>query len=150
MDLAGVGRFLALTKNDAVNAMATAQFTHLFGRQNVYRLLPGDVDKGSRSKVGDVSKGRELFEESWGETRFQTAYENGFRPKLTLITDEFTFDDFESEYGDQVLVLFVIEENKTLHINTADYELEPKTGQSVIAMVKIDESKTQSAPQPTV
>ena len=147
VDLAGVGRFLALTKNDAVNAMATAQFTHLFGRQNVYRLLPGDADKGARSKVGDVSKGRELFEESWGETRFQVAYENGFRPKLTRITDEFTFSDFESEYGDQVLVLFVIEENMTLHINTADYELEPQTGQSVIAMVKIDESPTQSAPQ---
>ena len=149
VDLAGVGRFLALTKNDAVNAMATAQFTHLFGRQNVYRLLPEDVDKGARSKVGDVSKGRELFEESWGETRFQSAYENGFRPKLTRISDEFTFDDFETEYGDQVVVLFVIEENMTLHINTADYELEPKTGQSVIAMVKLDESKTQSAPLPT-
>ena len=129
--------------------MATAQFTHLFGRQNVYRLLPGDADKGERAKVGDVSKGRELFEDSWGETRFQAAYENGFRPKLTRITDEFTFNDFESEYGDQVLVLFVIEENMTLHINTADYELEPQTGQSVIAMVKLDESPTQSAPLAT-
>ena len=147
VDMAGVGRFLALTKNDAVNAMAAAQFTHLFGRQNVYRLSPGDTDKGARSKVGDVSKGRELFEDSWGESRFQVAYEEGFRPKLTHITDEFTFQDFESEYGDQVVVLFVIEENKTLHINTADYELEPQTGQSVLAMVKIDESKTQSAPQ---
>lgn len=139
IDLAGVGRFLALTKNDAVNAMAAIDFSHLFGSQNVYRLLPSDADKGHRSKVGEVSKGRELFQEEWGEERFQLAYYQGSRPKLTRISEEFTFDDFECKYGDQVLVLFVVDENGLLHINTADYELEPKPGQSVIAMVKLDE-----------
>lgn len=138
IDFAGIGRFLALTKNDAVNAMAAAEFSHLFGSQNVYRLLPGDADKGERSKVGEVARGRELFEESWGEKRFQIAYENGFRPKLTRITEEFTFEDFEAEYGDEVLVLFVIEDSGVLHVNTADYELEPRTGQSVIALVKAE------------
>jgi CPA1 family monovalent cation:H+ antiporter len=136
IDLAGVGRFLALTKNDAVNAMAAAEFSHLFGSQNVYRLLPSDADKGERSKVGEVARGRELFAEEWGEARFRIAYENGFRPKSTRISEEFTFEDFEAEYGDEVLVLFVIEDSGILHINTADYELEPRIGQSVIALVK--------------
>ncbi len=136
INLAGVGRFLALTKNDAVNAMAAAEFSHLFGSQNVYRLLPGDAKKGERSKVGEVARGRELFAEEWAEERFQQAYEAGFRPKLTRITEEFTFENFESEYGDEVLVLFVMEDSGILHINTADYELKPKKGQSVIAMVK--------------
>jgi len=140
IDLAGVGRFLALTKNDAVNAMAAIDFSHLFGSQNVYRLLPSDANKGHRSKVGEVSKGRELFQEEWGEERFQLAYYQGARPKLTRISEEFTFDDFECKYGEQVLVLFVVDENGLLHINTADYELEPKPGQSVIAMVKLDEA----------
>ncbi len=138
IDLAGIGRFLAITKNDAVNAMAAADFSHLFGSQNVYRLLPADADKGNRSKVGEVAKGRELFQEEWGEDRFQEAYQNGFRPKLTKISEAFTFHDFETKYGDQVLVLFVVDSNGLLHINTADYDLEPTPGQSVIAMVKLD------------
>ncbi len=138
VNLAGVGRFLALTKNDAVNAMAAAEFSHLFGSQNVYRLLPGDLGKGSRSKVGEVSRGRELFAEEWAEERFEAAYESGFRPKLTRISEEFTFEDFSCKYGDEVLVLFVIEPNGLLHINTADYELEPRVGQSVIALVKAE------------
>ena len=142
VDMAGVGRFLALTKNDAVNAMAAVDFSHLFGSQNVYRLLPADVGKGNRSKVGEVAKGRELFQEEWGEERFQTAYQNGFRPKLTKISEEFTFDDFETKYGDQVLVLFVVDNNGLLHINTADYDLEPTPGQSVIALVKLDEKSS--------
>jgi CPA1 family monovalent cation:H+ antiporter len=136
IDLAGVGRFLALTRNDAVNAMAANDFSHLFGSQNVYRLLPADVDKGNRAKVGEVSKGRELFAEEWGEERFQIAYEEGFRPKLTRISEEFGFEEFEAKYGDQMLVLFVVEDSGKLHINTADYELEPRPGQSVIALVK--------------
>ena len=80
-----------------------------------------------------------MFQEEWGEERFQTAYQNGFRPKLTKISEEFTFDDFEAKYGDQVLVLFVVDNHGLLHINTADYDLEPTTGQSVIALVKLDE-----------
>ena len=143
VNLAGIGRFLALTKNDAVNAMAASDFSHLFGSQNVYRLLPSDVDKGHRSKVGEVSKGRELFHEEWAEERFQLAYQQGFRPKLTGISEEFTFADFESKYGDEVLVLFVVDENDMLHINTAEYELEPKPGQSVIALVQLDDSTAE-------
>ena len=145
VNLAGVGRFLALTKNDAVNAMAAIDFSHLFGSQNVYRLLPSDAGKGHRSKVGEVSKGRELFQDDWGEERFQLAYYQGFRPKLTGISEEFTFEDFEAKYGDKVLVLFVVDENRLLHINTAEYELEPKPGQSVIAMVKVDEAVATEA-----
>jgi hypothetical protein len=100
------------------------------------------LGKGSRSKVGEVSRGRELFAEEWAEERFQTAYESGFRPKLTRISEEFTFEDFEAKYGDQVLVLFVLENNGLLHINTADYELEPRVGQSVIALVKLEDVST--------
>jgi CPA1 family monovalent cation:H+ antiporter len=138
VNLAGVGRFLALTKNDAVNAMAAAQFSHLFGSQNVYRLLPADSGKGARSKVGEVARGRELFAEEWAEDRFQAAYELGFRPKLTRISEEFTFEDFEAKYGEQILVLFVMDANGLLHINTADYELEPEVGQSVVALVRTE------------
>ncbi len=141
INLAGIGRFLALTKNDAVNAMAAADFSHVFGSKNVYRLLPGDLEKGARSKVGEVARGRELFDETWGAERLRTAYENGFRPKLTNITAEFTFEDFASKYGDQMLVLFVMEDNGTLLINTADSQLKPKPGQAVIAMVKSDDSE---------
>ncbi len=136
VDLAGIGKFLALTKNDAVNAMAAAEFSHVFGSQNVYRLLAKDAKKGERAKLGDVSKGRELFAEAWSEQRLQKVYENGYRPKLTNITDEFTFEDFLHEHGEDVMVLMVIDKSKIITINTADHELQPKSGQSFIALVQ--------------
>ncbi len=138
IDLAGVGRFMALTKNDAVNAMAVAEFSHFFGSQNVYRLLPRDADKGSRAKVGEVAKGRELFTEHWGEERFEAAYAEGFRPKLTRISKEFTFEDFKAQHGEEVIVIFVIDKNGMVNINTTDIKLEPLSEQSVISFVKTD------------
>lgn len=136
VDLAGVGKFLALTKNDAVNAMAAAEFSHVFGSQNVYRLPAKDAKKGERAKIGEVSKGRELFADAWSEDRLQKVYENGYRPKLTSISDEFTFEDFVHEHGEDVMVLLVIDKSKIVTVNTADHELEPKSGQDVIALVQ--------------
>ena len=144
IDMAGIGRFLALTKNDAVNAMAAAEFSHFFGSQNVYRLLPSDVDKGSRAKVGEVSKGRMLFADTWGEEKFEEAYEQGYRPKLTRISAEFTFEDFKARHGDGVVVILVIDKNGLVHINTADFDLEPSAEQAVVALVKTDTTHGKS------
>ena len=118
--------------------MAAAEFSHFFGSQNVYRLLPSDVDKGSRAKVGEVSKGRELFAETWGEDKFEEAYAQGFRPKLTRISEEFTFEDFKAQHGEGVVVILVIDKNGLVHINTADFDLEPSAEQSVVALVKTE------------
>ena len=138
IDMAGIGRFLALTKNDAVNAMAVAEFSHFFGSQNVYRLPPGDVGKGARAKVGVVSKGRLLFADNWDEERLEEAYNHGFRPKLTRISAEFTFEDFKAKHGQEVIVILVIDKNGMIQINTTDVDLKPSADQSVIAMVKTE------------
>jgi len=136
IDLAGIGRMFALTKNDAVNAIAAKEFAHLFGSKNVYRLKPRDAERGERSKVGHVTKGRELFSDDWSEERLQQAYRSGFRPKLTRISEEFTYEDFKEKHGEDVVVLMVIDKNGVITVNTADFDLEPTTDQSVLALVQ--------------
>lgn len=49
LDLRGIGRLLAFTSNDEVNALATARFTRVFGRREVFQLTP------SRRRTGDPS-----------------------------------------------------------------------------------------------
>ncbi len=41
LDLRGIGRLLAFTSNDEVNALATARFARVFGRREVFQLTPG-------------------------------------------------------------------------------------------------------------
>jgi len=146
VDLAGIGRLFALTKNDAVNVMAAKEYSHLFGSKNVYRLSPADSGKGERAKVGQSAKGRELFCNDWSERRLQAAYAEGYRAKTTRITDEFTFAEFKYRNGDEVVVLMVIDKNGVIQINTVGQNLEPVSGQSLIALVPSNAPPAETAP----
>jgi len=42
LDLRGIGRILALTSNDEVNALASTRFARVFGRRETFQLAPGE------------------------------------------------------------------------------------------------------------
>jgi hypothetical protein len=46
LDLRGIGRILALTPNDEVNALATTRFARVFGRRETFQLAPAPSRKG--------------------------------------------------------------------------------------------------------
>jgi|TARA_R110002110_G_scaffold93887_1_gene243916 NhaP-type Na+/H+ or K+/H+ antiporter len=46
LDLRGIGRLMAFTSNDEVNALATARFAREFGRREVFQLSPGKRRSG--------------------------------------------------------------------------------------------------------
>jgi len=55
LDLRGIGRLLAFTSNDEVNALATARFARTFGRREVFQLMP------SKRRSGDSSVPKEYL-----------------------------------------------------------------------------------------
>ena len=57
LDLRGIGRLLACTSNDEVNALATARFSRVFGRREVFQLAPGKRRAGD-SAVPEEHLGR--------------------------------------------------------------------------------------------
>ena len=144
-DLSGIGRMMALTGNDEVNALAVREYAHLFGRQHVYQLPPNDRSSGRRASLADQHHGRQLFGEEWNEETIWNAYHAGHQIKATGLTEEFGFDDFTQRYRD-VKVLLVVESSKFLRIDTSDKPLTPSAGQTVIALVgpEVDEPESLS------
>jgi hypothetical protein len=57
LDLRGIGRLLAFTSNDEVNALSTGHFARVFGRREVFQLAPGKRRSG-QSAVPDEYLGR--------------------------------------------------------------------------------------------
>lgn len=57
LDLRGIGRLLAITSNDEVNALSTGRFARVFGRREVFQLAPGKRRSG-QSAVPDEYLGR--------------------------------------------------------------------------------------------
>ena len=101
----------------------------------VKQLLKNQHGKNRTNRIDDDPF---PFDETWGEDKFEEAYAQGFRPKLTRISEEFTFEDFKAQHGEGVVVILVIDKNGLVHINTADFDLEPSAEQSVVALVKTE------------
>lgn len=140
LDLAEIGRLLAMTPNDQVNALAAMEFTEHFGRASVYQLASPAPSSERQEQVSQHRRGRTLFAENVTYERLAARFAEGHRVKKTLLTSDFTLEDFRERYPAAIL-LFLVEDNKTLRVMAADDELVPKAGQKLIALVHVPEEE---------
>jgi hypothetical protein len=136
IDFGDLGRLLAMTSNDEVNALATMEFTEQFGRAEVYQLVPREPPGGRHERVPAHRRGRLLFHKNATFEYLEQRFRAGHQIKKTMISDDFTFKHFVERYGDTAVVLMVIDGNGRITINTTDQNLQPKPGQKVIALVE--------------
>ncbi len=134
-DLGGIGRLLAMTPNDEVNALAAREFVHQFGRANVYQLVPWESGEGRRQSMSLHMRGRQLFDGKLNYHELARRMRQGAQIKRTRLTEEFEYDDFVAEHGSEAVPLFLIGESKTLTVCTADRKQQPRAGQTVIALI---------------
>jgi NhaP-type Na+/H+ or K+/H+ antiporter len=138
LDLSGIGRLLAMTPNDEVNAMSARELAHVFGRANVYQL-PNSSGDSARRALPQHLLGRTLFGKDMTYSRIEDRFEHGAVIKKTKLSIEFTWQDFRRRYGPTAVLLFVLTEKSTLSICTADQAIEPKAGQTVVALVDLND-----------
>ncbi|MBN1591410.1 MAG: cation:proton antiporter [Pirellulales bacterium] len=135
MDLGGMGRFLAMTPNNEVNSLATRWFATVFDRASIYQLaLPRP--QGARAETAPRHlPGRLLFDASATYGALQSRLAWGAVITKTRLTEKFDYEAFQELHGQQALPLFVVRENGTLAICTAEDQLVPKSGETVISIV---------------
>ena len=134
MDLAGIGRMLAVTPNEDLNRLATLEFSQDFGRAEVYELAPWGSQSARREPTSHL-QARTLFADDASYGALAARIARGQVVKRTRLSDTFTFDDFKQTYGETALVLFVKTETGELQVQTPEKELEPLAGSTVIAFV---------------
>lgn len=134
MDLGGIGRLLAVTPNEEINALAVREMAHVFGRRNVYQISPDGAGSGRRS-VGGHLRGRLLFQGGLGSARLAQMLIEGFVIKKTTLSDEFDYEDFRRMHTDAAVVLFVIDDKKNLQVCAADKAVSPESGDTLLALV---------------
>ena len=99
-------------------------------------MTPWDEGSGKRTSISEHLRGRLLFDETLNHDALVSRFVRGFQVKTTKLTDEFTYKDFRARYGDTAIVLFVIDEAKKLEICSLEAPVDPKAGQSMIALVE--------------
>lgn len=137
LDLAGIGRFMAMTPNDEVNSMALRECKTLFESSRLYQLTFKSKNTSGRRGLTKNLMGRELFGEGFTYTKLREMHEAGATMKSTKLSESFTFENFMSKYGDQAVVMCVVNQDGSLQVNTIDSPLIPSAGQTLVAMVNV-------------
>lgn len=135
LDVSGVGRLLAMTPNDEVNAMAAMDFAPDFGRAEVYQLAPAPTRSTRQESVALHMRGRLLFGKEMTNERLAERFASGAIIKKTPLTEEFDYEAFRELYGETAVILFVIQKDGMLIVATADATPSPKPGQTLISLV---------------
>ena len=145
IDLGGIGRLLAMTGNDEVNTLAAMGFVERFGRAEVYQVAVSAASSDRTESVGAYRGGRTLFDRPITISQLEERFEHGAKIKKTLLTSDFTYDDFLTRYGERALVLFRTDvSGKKLLVSTDESETSPRPGQKVFALVDEPELTTQN------
>lgn len=135
LNLEGIGKLLALTSNDEVNAMGVLRFSEIFDNENLYQLRP-DIKEDEREFSPQHLRGRFLFGKDITFTTLSRKFSEGAVVKSTLLTGEFSFKDFRAQYGQSMIPLFLINQNNQMVPFTSEDEIVPRAGHTIIALIK--------------
>jgi NhaP-type Na+/H+ or K+/H+ antiporter len=131
----GLGRLLALTPDDEVNALAALHFREVFERAEVYQLPPRKGGSPRLEGAPPHLRGRYLFAEGASYDELEGRLASGEVVKATKLGPEFDLEAFRALYPG-ALPLFVVNETGNLLVCVADKAPAPRAGQTVISLVK--------------
>jgi hypothetical protein len=134
LDLGGIGRLLAMTANDDVNALAAERFAGLFGKAHVYQLTPRA--EGNRRRDATYShRVRHVFCEQLTHEEIERRVGSGDQVKTTRLSEEFGFERWRQTYGEEAVPLFLVREAK-VEVFAVGKSLEPAAGDLLIGLVR--------------
>jgi hypothetical protein len=118
IDLAGIGRLVATTRNDEVNATAAREFAHVLGKPNVYQLRRGDL---GTARSDEVARRRYTAEHLTARTPFTPALTHqemdarsdaGWRVVSTRLTETHPLERFYETHTADAVCLFWARDGK--------------------------------------
>jgi hypothetical protein len=136
LDLAGIGRMLAVSTHRERNSLACVRYRQEFGRHNVYRLRNLTRQENTERVALPVSVlAPPLFDEDMTHARFAQMLAHGWVITSTLLDATLDWAGFVQRHGSKALLLFAVDDKGALHIASSQRELQPKAGWTVLVLV---------------
>jgi hypothetical protein len=137
LDLDGIGHFLALSDGDDQNTLAVTHFRKVFGSNRAYQLDRGGSSASSEGSYAESLRGAHV---AGGRTydELSALVYRGAEAKATLITDEFSFQDYRRVHPGAV-PLFSLSGAGALRVLDGD-AAPPSAGERVVSLVQMAEA----------
>jgi len=121
---------LAVTNNDAYNALVCAHFAHEVGRQKVYQLATDDVAEPRRPSL--AARGRTAFGEKVQYEDLQRHWYQGWGFHSSPITDNFGIDDFQAQLPEDAIPILVISAKREVRVLEAGKPLKAEPDERIL------------------
>ncbi|HZZ44004.1 MAG TPA: cation:proton antiporter [Tepidisphaeraceae bacterium] len=132
IQLSGIGRLLALTPSETVNALTSTRFARLFGRSETYQL-PSPIDPAShKQKVSEEHRGRPLFS-NLTFPDLLSRIQAGHTIKRTKLSEQFTLANFQTTNPDAI-PLYFLSPTGTLALNILDLPPTPAPNTTIVSL----------------
>ncbi|MEM7133357.1 MAG: sodium:proton antiporter [Chloroflexota bacterium] len=132
LDLGGIGRLLAMTRNDEANALACQHLREEFGSSSVFQLMPQASFRGQSLSSSQV--GRRMATEEATYTYLHGMIDRGAIIKKTSLTDTFGYAEFLERYQDKFVPLMLIQ-GKQVTVCTINTPISPEPGWTLISLL---------------
>jgi CPA1 family monovalent cation:H+ antiporter len=135
LDLVGLGRLLALSPQPELNALASINYKVDFGTSRVYALqTEREKDAPENLQMAPPHAGYTLFSKDVTYTRLARMITAGARMRTTKLSEKFTFDDFISRGGADVIPMFAVGPKSQLEIFVEGGEFKPGPAWTVLSL----------------
>lgn len=133
LDLTGLGRLLAVTPSEDVNALCVQHYRPEFGPPNVYAIRTRPPASPARElKSAPRRRGRTLFGPEVTFTKLASLLAGGAELRTTRLTEAFSFADYLARQPR--IPLFAIDPGEGLHVFSGEEEVTPGEGWRVIGL----------------
>ncbi|MBT1445991.1 sodium:proton antiporter [Shewanella sp. JM162201] len=137
LDLTGIGRVLIVSPYRQLNPLVSFYYQDYFGAEKVFGLNNMEGATSARHLASEEYMKRLcLFGDAVSYAKIASQMAKGAVLKSTTLRESFTMVEFTRRYGDSVLPLVYIK-NERLHIITASTEI-PATGIELISLIPIE------------
>jgi NhaP-type Na+/H+ or K+/H+ antiporter len=130
IELGAYSTLLAVSNNDAYNALVCAHFAPELGRQRVFQLASGDIAEARRPTP--AARGRTAFSPDVQYEDLQRHWYQGWGFHGSRITENFDLDAFKESLPKDAIPLLVIDEHNEVVLHEGDKSLKALPEQRVL------------------
>jgi NhaP-type Na+/H+ or K+/H+ antiporter len=135
MDLTGYNWLWAMSLNPEANAIVCARWRPAFGPKRVFSIQTGVTDEADQ-RQGLVTglRSNNLFARDATWSKLASLMGQGAAAKSTPLTDEYDYEAFCADQDNKAINLFAIDPGGRLRVYSADRELVPEPGWTVVSL----------------
>jgi CPA1 family monovalent cation:H+ antiporter len=145
LELAGIGRMLAMSGRANLDTLASLRFKSEFGEKGIYELkTTREKIIPDKHKISSRHRGYQLFGEEITHGVLASWLRNGAEIHSTELSDEFNFEAYMAKYDGKIIPLFAIDNKKRLQFFVIDGKMKPESGWIIISLIQPGEQENNN------